>query len=106
MFLILDEYSNLLGTCAACGSSRRSDERVVDLGYDTDVSTDAEGLPAFRPSPAQMCETCLREVATMLGWQTDQISAQMAEMRTLIGAQQAELKTLRDVKRAVEQIRV
>lgn len=105
-FMLLDEYTNLLGVCAACGSSRRVDEQVVDLGFDTDVGTDEDGQPAFRPSAAQMCSTCMREIATMLGWQTDQITAQINEMRHIIGTQRAELRSLREVKKAVEAIRV
>ena len=62
------------GCCISCRAPRRlnsfrdTGEHLVDLGFYCDVATDMEGQPAFVEVPAVLCETCARELATMIGY--------------------------------------
>ncbi len=60
--------------CATCNSDRRPTDRLVDLG----VTIDFEGYLV-------MCETCAREIAQLLGYETADISEQLRGMRHEIG---------------------
>jgi len=62
------------GACISCRAPRRQDlyrptgEHLVDLGFYCDVTTDMEGQPAFVEVAAVLCETCARELATLIGY--------------------------------------
>jgi len=62
------------GACISCRAPRRLDqfrdsgEKLVDLGFYCDVTTDMEGQPAFVEVAAVLCETCARELATLIGY--------------------------------------
>lgn len=81
-----------LNTCVTCGSDRRPADRLVDLG----VTIDFEGHLI-------MCETCAKEIAHLLGYETDDISGQLREMRQEIVALRQEKARLELIAEAVQE---
>ncbi len=107
-FQIVPEYAptNPVGACVLCRVERRPGVRILDLGIDIDVTTDGEGQPVIMGSPAQVCETCVKEMAHMFGWITDDVSAKMDELRATIASQKTELRGLKDLNDAVRRLPV
>jgi hypothetical protein len=62
-----------LNACVTCNTDRRVTDRLIDLG----VHIDFEGHLI-------MCETCAKEIAHLLGYETDDISEQLVQMRRQI----------------------
>lgn len=101
MFMLVAEYPD--GTrgnsCFCCYANRRTDvfrqegERLVDLGQ----TIDFEGH-------AVLCESCAKEICELLGWKTDQVNAQMQEMREIIGRQQQELAGYKDLQNQINRL--
>ncbi len=81
--------------CCSCKSDRRPTDRLIDLGFSIDMLVDNNGTFTVQEGWAILCETCAKEVAGMLGYATDDISAELTAMR-------AEIKTLREEKARLE----
>ncbi len=79
-------------SCLTCNSDRRVTDRLVDLG----VTIDFEGHLI-------MCETCAKEIAHLLGYETDDISLQLRDMRHEIGTLRQEKARLELIAEAVDQ---
>lgn len=73
------------GACISCRAPRRlnafrpSGEHLIDLGFYCDVTTDMEGQPAFVEVAAVLCETCGRELASMIGYADPEVVAHTDE---------------------------
>lgn len=73
---LCDEYppSARFSTCFVCGASKRPGERLIDTG----IHIDMEGLLV-------VCESCVAEMATMMGYKTDiathKMEAEIANLR-------------------------
>lgn len=73
MFLLIDEYPTNAASprglhgCFTCGSPKRPEDILVDLGVNTDevIGLD-EQIHGFK-KPI-MCGVCITEIATMLGF--------------------------------------
>lgn len=72
--------------CFTCNTDRRPTDRLIDLG----VNIDFEGY-------AIMCESCAREIAQLLGYETSDISEQLRGMRHEIGTLRLENERYRAV---------
>lgn len=98
-FQILDEFPphTANNSCCACHSDRRPTDRLFDLGFSLDLLVDNDGLFTNQEGYAILCETCLRELANMAGFGTEDISRELATLR-------AELATLRDDKARLDLI--
>lgn len=68
-FMFRDEYPDYPrsdGVCFTCRASHRPNERLIDLGVNYDEVTDLDGdVHMFKQ--ATICETCVLELATMVG---------------------------------------
>ena len=71
-FFLTNEFpvGTRLNACVTCNADRRPTDRLVDLG----IHIDFEGH-------LRMCETCAKEIAHLLGYQTDDISEKLRVMR-------------------------
>lgn len=86
------------GTCFTCRASRRPHDRVVDLGRTYDHIEDLDGnVHSFKA--AAMCESCITELAHMIGClpadrtelltlERDQLAVQVAELSNKLDAVQ------------------
>lgn len=96
-FFLQSEFPN--GTrnnsCVGCGADRRVNDRLVDLG----VNIDFEGHLI-------LCETCAKEIAHLLGYETDDISEQLKDMRHDIGTLRAENQRYKEAFARLDAVRV
>jgi uncharacterized Zn-binding protein involved in type VI secretion len=81
-FQILAEFpEHTVGnSCCCCHADRRKTDRLIDLGFYTDTVIDYDGQPAIREGYAIMCETCAKEIASMLGYITEDMSERVAAL--------------------------
>ena len=95
--------------CLTCRVQRRTTvewsgngERLIDLGVYVDSGMNGEGQPAFIEVPGIICETCAREIASMIGFvepdhgpyravvgHNDQLKTENAHLRDTIAALRA-----------------
>ena len=76
-FDFIPEYpvQHRANACICCSVQRRvpvpwsdSGERLINLGIWVDTTTNEQGQPVFMEVPAVICETCVRELASMIGF--------------------------------------
>jgi len=83
-FQILDEFPphTAHNSCCACRADRRPTDRLFDLGFSLDLLVDNDGLFTNQEGFAILCETCLRELANMAGYGTEDQSRELANLRS------------------------
>ena len=98
-FQILTEFPphTANNSCCACRCDRRPTDRLFDLGFSLDLLVDNDGLFTNQEGYAILCETCLRELANMAGYGTEDTSRELASLR-------GEVATLREDKVRLELI--
>jgi hypothetical protein len=114
-FKFVDEYpantATGVGTgggCFTCGAPRRQDERLVDLGAETDRVLGLDGEFYGGKIPV-ICEQCAVELGTMVGG-LDPIRARHLNGELMIAQQmvdtlQAELDGMRELRAAISKVR-
>ena len=85
-FQILDEFPphTANNSCCACRSDRRPTDRLFDLGFTVDILVDNDGLFTNTEGYAIICETCLRELANMAGYVTEDTARELALLRSQV----------------------
>jgi len=94
------------GCCISCRAPRRlhdfrdNGEHLVDLGFYCDVKTDMEGQPAFAEVAAVLCETCSRELASLIGYIEPNLvdRENLAHWKKRAQAAEAQLDAMADLK--------
>ncbi len=83
-FQILAEFPphTANNACCACRADRRPTDRLFDLGFSLDLLVDNDGLFTNVEGYAILCETCLRELAHMAGYITEDVSAELQRLRS------------------------
>jgi hypothetical protein len=114
-FKFVDEYpantATGVGTgggCFTCGAPRRQDERLVDLGAETDRVLGLDGEFYGGKIPV-ICEQCAVELGTMVGG-LDPIQARHLKGELMIAQSQldglrAELAGLANLRDAISKVR-
>lgn len=108
-FNIIPEYPpghSAGGACISCRAPRRlnafrdTGEHLVDLGFYCDVTTNMEGQPAFVEVPAVLCETCARELASLIGFAEPDYATRenLIHWRKRAEAAEAQLAVMDDLK--------
>ena len=97
--------------CLTCRVQRRTHvdwqqggERLIDLGVWVDSGPNGEGQPAFIEVPGVICETCARELASMIGFVEPERGPYKAVADRLT-AVEVENQQLRDSLTALQQAR-
>lgn len=76
-FMLVDEYppGTRANGCLTCGCQRRTvaawrdgGERIIDLGVEVDSTVDMNGYPIMADTHGLICETCVQELASMIGY--------------------------------------
>lgn len=103
---LIPEYTNPLGTCTACRSARRQEERIVDLGGQVELLA-LDRIPgvefAIIDGDWQICETCVTEMARLLGMETPERVAQAQQVAKDALAKSVQLEAeLKDTLEALE----
>lgn len=69
-FMLIAEFPE--GTrgnaCLTCQVQRRPNDRLIDLNVEVDSTVDMNGYPVMMDTHGIICETCVQELASMIGY--------------------------------------
>lgn len=114
-FKFVDEYpantaqgSGTGGGCFTCGAPRRQDERLIDLGVETDRIVGLDGDFYGGKIPV-ICEQCAVELGTMVGClEPIRVRHQAGELmiaQQMVDTLQAELDSMKNLRDAIDRVK-
>ena len=114
-FKFVDEYpgntaqgAGTGGGCFTCGAPRRTDERLVDLGVETDRVVGLDGDFYGGKIPV-ICEVCAVELGNMVGCldpiRTRHLNGELMIAQQMVDTLQGELDNMKALRAAIDKVK-